>query len=424
MANFESREYNLPELETSNSELPENVEDTVIVQTSGEIPLIAGADPVPITESEHIITGFQKLKDFVTEAAAQDIHFTVPQRLQQTNHQWANQWNALGTYLFTDLSMQQIAELYNYNTRQQLELITRTAVKKLYNASPQELQEKYQYEQFKYKKPRSTTSRLHISKVMGGNLKEALELLRAGKSKKEIKEALGLSESQMQNIRRTAMIHGEVLGYEYNGSNPRVLEHLTNPELSSDVRQEALQSLSRNALSSTVLKGSIIKLSELTREAGLNLSGPDRKLDQVVTAIQKAGLPVGVLEGKVKQYVMRYGIISAIDVDAVRKVLQEDPSLESLRKGKDPITVIGTSDRMPNASQLKKLNGYISITGILGHEVLGRMKSKKISIEDVYDDAIPGAIFRLRNSRYVEQSKREEMKEYLLNRLKEKGVID
>lgn len=416
--------YRQPDCDTSREVSEENEEPNISDEDNPSIEhvLTPGAEPIKIASQNQ--EGFELLQKFVAEAAAQGVHFSIPLYKRQPNEVWARQWNILGTYLYTHATYSQLGKVYKNISRERVRQIVKESAERLYMYSPQELRDRYPVEQLGLGKPLSDIERIRRSEVQGGRVKEVLELLQQGKSTKEIQEILGLSRSQVQNLRKTVRHHNKTLDYIQQSRNSEIIEHLTNPDASKDSRQQQLDRLSIHALYSKRMKGVVTRLSDLNKQAGLNTGGSHRKKDLVIEAIKTANIPIGVVEKKYKTQLMRYGVVANIDSDAVMEVLMHDPTLEPLRKKKYVVQTIGETQEVPSASQLTKSDKYLSLRKLLGDPVWRLYCTSNLSIEELFGDDLPSPVYLYHNGKYVEESSSDEMRMYILNKLQEHGVLD
>jgi UDP-N-acetylglucosamine enolpyruvyl transferase len=78
----------------------------------------------------------------------------------------------------------------------------------------------------------------------------------------------------------------------------------------------------------------VVKLSTITKEAGLQMMGKGNRVLRIVDVLRLHGIPINVIEEKVEKSTYRYGIIAEVDQERALEVLKADTSLDDLRKQK------------------------------------------------------------------------------------------
>lgn len=241
---------------------------------------------------EEIIPSFNKLQEFVSEAARKRIHLGVPRAHGQSDQQWGNQWNMLGAYLYTNASLSDISRAYQCS-RQNVNVIIKNAARRLYESSPLELQEQFDPNGFLFRKPASERKQPRISQAESGS---------------------GIE-------------------YSYTTCTKKFTEELYNSDLSVQERQQLLNQMGRGFVNKGH-KAPVFKLSTLIRESGLHSSGHNNSIPRIIEAVKRWGIPIRMIEERYRdEGIMRYGIGFNTDRAAIKEVLETDPSLADLRKG-------------------------------------------------------------------------------------------
>jgi|GEM_PF-3202235 len=277
---------------------------------------------------EYYLPNFANLQNFVKEAASQGIHRTIPQDYRQSQQQWANQWNMLGSYLFVENStLQTIGDKYGSVSRENVRKVIQRAAKKLYDFSPPELQEAYSFGNFSFQKKTPRERRFKYSEMRGGKLRQVEQMAEEGKSAQEMMDTLGISRDQLNHLRAK---HKD-LHIPYFPSTRKIYDQLADPTTAREKRQELLNTIVSRVNYTNI---HVVKLSTITKEAGLQMMGKGNRVFRVVDVLRLHGIPINVIEEKVEKSTYRYGIIAEVDQERALEVLKADTSLDDLRRQK------------------------------------------------------------------------------------------
>lgn len=377
-------------------------------------PTVSAYGPI----EENPKPSFNNLRQFTKEAIRAGVHFTVPRHPHQSEEKWAEQWTILSLYTDTQAPLDDIG-MPRGLTRERMRQVIKQAVAKLHAAAPAELRERYPLDQFAFGKPKTETTAYRASETRGGNLRIIFQAARAGKTAQEIKQDAQLSTWRLAHARQSGKKYGVAIPYQsivYTEEFRRSLEEFNDPETTPEKRQTILDMIGIDYADSHSNEpdSPLVKLSDLLKEANFHIVGRGGLIN-IAQVLRDAGIPVGLIEKKGKKSMHRYGFIAAIDRERALTVLQEEPSLDPLRK--NPVELIaGTAVEIPTTYGLQGEN-FQSLTKVIGKVLHGKLIRSGISYRDIIGTDCPVAIFRHGTGYYARTENAEVLSEYLLARI-------
>lgn len=400
LMNYENKQIGIPE-EITRVENQETEESSEIILEEGKISQIPS---------------FENLKNFVQESARLGLHLQIPQDVSQTDQQWANNINVLGIYLFTDDDIRQtnIGEKYVISKQRVHQLVKQTT-RKLYEVSPEELQERYPYESFDFRKPNGLKTRIKISKERGGVMHEVIQMAEAGLPPEEIMETLGITITQLSHMRKTLIKNGIIVPYIRPVQQKEFKESINSPDLTTKERQRLLDLYESVSPVSQSQNSELVKITPLIRQAGLNVTGRTGGLQDIAKILKENNIAVKLIEREYRNTIMRYSFAAAVDKDTILDILKNDPALEKYRK--NPVSVLGReTERKPSIYELINSDNYIPVKALLG-DLFGIIRSRNL-YPKLFTDELPFSVFNY-HTYYLHVSDFDTAQEYLKNKVAE-----
>lgn len=361
---------------------------------------------------------FDNLKDFVAEAARAGIHHTIPQKTNQSTQQWANQWNALGIYAFTDASHGDIVAVYGL-TRENWRNLVMRATQRLHAASPPELQAAYPLESLSFRKPRTAKARLKMMHPANIGLYQTIQAsLEEGKSMREIQKELGISGNQLSKLRTSSRFLGEELPYVHKvarAETEQSFQLLLDPSTPRDTKQQILQTITRGYLEKyrEDPNAPFTLLSHIAKQAGIKLQKDE--LYSLAAFLKEQNVPVNIIEYRFRNRVMRYGVIAGTDKEAVTNMLGPDSAFHL--RDRAVRLVAGASESIPSTYMILKSGEFQSVRDALGERISRELKRRKLTIQTALGADCPVAVFTYSSRSYIRNEDAERLYRYFVDTL-------
>ena len=339
---------------------------------SPEIPIpIVREPPNPIQEQR-----FQNTLDFLAEATPNPSAIIRPwpprsKNLTETN--WQRNFTIAGRSLGTDAKLLKIGNDYHL-TKERVRQIVKRCVLVLYKNSDLQTQSRFPLENFSFDK--SLT-----------------------------REAKRIKLQRKQNLRK-----------------------LTIPDLPDYEAQKILDTVTRSSYQVLSRSGNpvLIAVSDIARNAGLNLN--PRNVGIISSFLKKAGIGVGFAPHRSyrrksgEQIQTGYHFIRTLDRNRAISVLKQAPEVEHVKT--NPAAVLGKpSAEIPSIYKLRS-GEFAPVMGLVT-EIRGRrlnQKSRTKLVEIIAADC-PVSVYKRGQNHYYPQDQKEVFKIYLVNRLKELGLL-
>jgi len=312
--------------------IPERPESGMMMSEDGE-PVMPGVETV-VYERPTEEPSFENLIRFMELSVFNGENLVGNSRRKKREPSDQSR-NMASRYIFTTSTLAEIAETFECS-KQNVDANVKHYVRWLSESS---LNEKFPIDVFRYLKPssrerrggRSTTVDEIITLVQQGLAFRQLQ--DRGYTTKQICAARKRRKNKADNTAGINVPFGRPLNSKaYQES----LLILTDPEASRNERQELLDSISIGMINqrrTKYKKKEFVFLSELFKESGISLAkGRVAILPSVIERIKASDIPASLKEYDNGRYILRYGIISACDVDAVREILDTDPFFDQFRR--------------------------------------------------------------------------------------------
>lgn len=356
---------------------------------------------------------------FLKIASSLKLRRLVPQHLLQSIEQYARTWNIIGIYYGTHLTREEIANFYRVST-QRINKIIKDGIKKLYRASPPEVQKAYPLRALDFRKPLPLESRKKISLSFGGLSARILEADCFQNSPQEVKTQLGINSDQLASSRHTLRGWGFNLPYELerNGREYRAtLETLEDPFLSDVAVQRILNTISFSVLRSCRFVSS---LREVARDAGFHLR--NENILFFAESLRKARIPFGRTERKInkdgKVVSLKYYFFASIHRERVFEAFLEDQDLDRFRS--NPVIVLGeNSSRIPTTYELTLLKKYQTVSHLLSELPAQFYKRDGWRIDQIIGNDCPIPVYFYNEAYYYPIDQKDTFKKFLENRVRE-----
>ena len=370
---------------------------------------------------------FENILAFLSEyVVSTDTKTMTPRSGIQTLDQWGRSMRILGQHLGTDKINEEIADELGV-TKQNVNLIIKSRIRRLYESASPELKAKYPLESLSSRKPLPIASRRRYSEVRGGLAARAERMASQGKTPAQIKQELGGSR-KLGDARQALRGWGINIPLEINPILP-ALKDLANTDLSDKDIQDLLDKVQNSWQYKVLLKaGLIVNLTSLARRAGLYLRGSD--IPRIYEVIKGENLPVG----KVSNYVRGedgerailgwYYFIAATRGPKASSILKETPELQDLRI--NPVRVIGVPVKtVPNTTELERSGKYRRVLKLAG-EIAGRkLRSNLLNQKNIVAGHVSVSFYteEVGGGFWYEVEHEDAVRAHLAKRMKELGII-
>lgn len=362
-----------------------------------------------------------------TVAVDRKIHYP-PKDPGQSRKAWERMWEVAGRYFGTEETLEEIGER-NGLTGERVRQIVKKGIGRLHEVSDADIKLEYPLDSLDLRKPTTLTSRQKRSLAHGGRSIRIAELMREGKSAKEISDEFG--SASVANARKVLREWNVNTPYQYKASSSEYkenLERLKTQDLSDQEIQKILDTVTIQ-IYRTHLKGDnalFTHIKKVTREAGLFVSG--REISLLAEVLKGEGIPVGKLEQVLqekpgrKQQVLRYYFLLSSHVTRAEDALRSAENLDPYRK--DPVRELGKhAEQVPSVFQLY-FSGSYSHVGTLFAELgysdgLDFYNQFKLTISDLITGQCPASVFCYNGRYYYNANQRELLKTYLTKRIGE-----
>jgi len=208
-------------------------------------------------------------------------------------------------------------------TRENVRQYVKRATEKLHEASPDELKDRFDTDQFDFRKPTTMKQKFKLSESHGGKLEGIVRLIDEGKSFDEILKSTELSSKQLYNVKTNA--RSFAVEIPYRTSNPirelkLSLQRLSDKNTSIEEAQQILDRLSVSVYRRNY--EAIIRIADIVKDLGFTIQSPvSPTLPGIVVLLKLQGIPARALEHKSGIRIMRYGILAEADKERATEYL-------------------------------------------------------------------------------------------------------
>lgn len=295
------------------------------------------------------------------------------------------------------------------------------------------------FESLNFAKPLSDASRDRFSADKGGISLKIRNLVQEGADYKKLREA-GFTSRQIRNAWRKLANRQQPIRVPMNENSRRwedVLKVLNDPGIDRAVKRELILDISKGIYQVYAKrKGDrpalFVDVSEVAQKAGLHPSTGRQNVPIIADYLRTKCIPVGyaewvVLRGKQKGRVQRYTFVLKSDEEEAIDLLKEAQGERFEQMGRPKVIYYGplpakipnTSDWANNHEEYRGVFGLLAEFGVTNTMQLA---AKRLTLSHLIQDP-PVAVFSYEGRWKVHKDNAEELKQYLGNEIRRRGVI-
>lgn len=329
-------------------------------------------------------------------------------------------WGIFLSYLFTPLSLRDIAPLYNLKTGARVHQIIKNMAQKLYLAVSEDvLTNLPSFESLRLGKPQAVFGR-KISQGRNGLSFRVSEHLRPGMSYGDVLDMPGVTPLQLAGIRKVVKKWGQEIPYKTSPEALQKRNNILEDPGSSDSKVDAvLSGLSAGQAHHLIKKGLLLSVRNVVFEAGHHFYYQPNCLEPFLKALKRRGIPIGYASAEVRTkgriVNQRHHFIAANHYDRAVAALLASRKLKKYRQ--NPVQQVAGPDAasLPATTNLVLKRGFESV-GKLVLELGGRINSRT-RLCDILDQNCPMPIFVSKRGYFYPADQEEALRIYLQGRL-------
>lgn len=330
-------------------------------------------------------------------------------------------------YGFKEETLEEIGKRNGNLTREAARQIIKKTVRSLYNEADEEARDRFLFESFDFKKPRTLASRQRFSEAHGGISLQIARRLEQGATLDELKN--DYTTDQVSSARPIVESWGYKLKREKTPILPQ-FEDLKNLDATDSEIQTLLDKITTSQCG--VLKQAclVVDLTTVAKKAGLYI--PSDQIHFISESLRKELLPQTKVPFKTKdkngqEKIYHYHIIATTDEPNAIDILKNDHNLDDLRI--NPVGQIAgpTAKKLPNTYELAS-EEYGSV-GTLIADIKGWLRwsgrdKGGIKTADIINGS-PVPIYIANNDRRFSYRKdqKEKLRKHLESRMRQLGMI-